>query len=33
MVPMFGPETDPGSSFVTLLRRVGIEPFAVDAAS
>ena len=30
---MFGPETDPGSSFVTLLRRVGIEPFAVDAAS
>ncbi|MEY2642307.1 MAG: proteasome beta-type subunit [Actinomycetota bacterium] len=30
---MFGPETDPGSSFVTLLRRVGIEPFAVDAAT
>ncbi|MEY3619569.1 MAG: proteasome beta-type subunit [Actinomycetota bacterium] len=30
---MFGPQNDPGSSFVTLLRRVGIEPFGVGDAT
>ena len=30
---MFGPDDDPGSSFVSLLRRVGIEPFVVESAS
>lgn len=29
---MFGPGNDPGSSFVSLLRQVGIEPFAVEGA-
>lgn len=33
MVPMFGPDRDPGSSFVDLLRRVGVDPFAVAHAT
>jgi proteasome beta subunit len=30
---MFGPDSDPGSSFVDLLRRVGIEPFVTRESS
>jgi proteasome beta subunit len=33
MVPMFGPADDPGTSFVSLLKRVGVEPFGSNAGA